>query len=201
MLVSGVTEEVKDDDLRLIADCVISIKKDEESGELKIGVLKYRNSRHERGYHHMKIDEEGITVYPRIHPQRFLKSFELEKIPSGISELDEMMRGGIERGSVTIVGGPPGIGKSTLISHFIKTAAEMGNNSAIYLFDEKLEMMLKRCENTGIPMREMIKEGKVLIREIEPLEYTSEEFTHLVLKETEERDLKVVVIDSLDGYE
>jgi len=201
MFVSGITEAIEDGDLRLLADGIISTKIDEKSGELKIGVIKYRNSRHEKGYHHMKIGERGIEVYPRIYPHRFLKSFKFKKIPSGISELDEMMRGGVETGTITIVSGPPGVGKSILISHFIKTAAEMGYNSAIYLFEEGPEMVLKRCEGVGIPIKKMVEKEKVLIRRIEPLEYSSEEFSHIVLKDAEERDLKVVVIDSLDGYE
>ncbi|MBC7115099.1 MAG: AAA family ATPase [Archaeoglobi archaeon] len=149
----------------------------------------------------MKIDDRGIAVYPRIYPEDFSRSFEQKKIPSGIPEFDEMIRGGIDKGTITLVSGPPGIGKTTLVSHFITKAVESGEKSAIYLFDEKAEMMLRRCDGTGIPMRKMVEEGKLLIREIEPFEYTSEEFVHIVLRDVEERDIEVVSIDSLDGYE
>ena len=42
------------------------------------------------------------------------KSFEAPRLPSGMAELDRVTGGGFVRGSVLLVGGDPGIGKSTL---------------------------------------------------------------------------------------
>src|SRR6202030_218340 len=44
------------------------------------------------------------------------KSFEAPRLPSGMAELDRVTGGGFVRGSVLLVGGDPGIGKSTLLT-------------------------------------------------------------------------------------
>ena len=45
------------------------------------------------------------------------KSHEAPRLPSGMAELDRVTGGGFVRGSVLLVGGDPGIGKSKLLTH------------------------------------------------------------------------------------
>jgi RecA/RadA recombinase len=53
--------------------------------------------------------EDGLTVFLGTHPA------EPPRTPSGIAELDRVTGGGFVRGSVILIGGDPGIGKSTLL--------------------------------------------------------------------------------------
>lgn len=47
-------------------------------------------------------------------------------VPTGIGELDRVLGGGLVPGSVTLVGGEPGIGKSTLLLQAVASLAKRG---------------------------------------------------------------------------
>lgn len=63
-----------------------------------------------------------------------------ERILSNISELDRVLGGGIVKGSLILVGGDPGIGKSTLLLQLVKTAKE---SKILYVSGEESEKQLK----------------------------------------------------------
>src|SRR5258708_15598679 len=89
-------------------------------------VSKYRGSGFQEGCSAMRITERGILVYPRLLPEAHHQAFTPEPIPCGIAELDELMHGGMERGTVTLITGPSGVGKTTLAMHFVHEAANRG---------------------------------------------------------------------------
>jgi circadian clock protein KaiC len=123
-----------------------------------------------------------------------------EPISSGVPELDEMLAGGIERGTVTIITGPTGAGKTTIGTLFMKEAAGRGERSVLYTFEENVETLLHRCESINIPIHAMMQQGSLSVTKIEPLEYTPNEFARLVRTEVEEHDARIVMLDSLSGY-
>ncbi len=49
-----------------------------------------------------------------------------QPLPTGVSELDRVMGGGVVAGSVTLLFGPPGIGKSTLLFQVLSSLAATG---------------------------------------------------------------------------
>lgn len=63
------------------------------------------------------ISKSSTTVYSSVKPTNLLDitTEHLERIPTGIQELDQVVGGGIVPGSVILLGGEPGIGKSTLL--------------------------------------------------------------------------------------
>ena len=71
------------------------------------------------------------------------------RVSSGIGELDRVLGGGIVPGSVTLLGGDPGIGKSTLL---MQTAAELTKQSTVlYVTGEESASQLKlRAERLGV---------------------------------------------------
>jgi circadian clock protein KaiC len=77
-------------------------------------VAKLRGSDFEGGRHSLRLTDRGMVVYPRLVPGSHEREFTAEIIPSGLPELDEMLGGGIERGTITILSGPSGVGKTTL---------------------------------------------------------------------------------------
>src|ERR1700724_3805660 len=64
------------------------------------------------------------------------KSFEAPRLPSGMAELDRVTGGGFVRGSVLLVGGDPGIGKSTLLTQATSLMARAGHR-AVYISGEE----------------------------------------------------------------
>ena len=83
---------------------------------------------------------------------------------------------------------------------FARAAAARGERSAVYLFEEWRESLIRRCESIHIPVRSMIDEGMLTVVHVEPLRFTADEFALMVRQEVEERKARIVMIDSVSGY-
>jgi circadian clock protein KaiC len=114
--------------------------------------------------------------------------------------LDELLHGGLERGTVTIVSGPSGVGKTTLGVQFMKEAAGRGERSVVYTFEENPETLTRRCAAINMPMQYMLERETLAVVPIEPLRFAADEFAQLVRHEVEERKARIVMIDSVSGY-
>jgi len=72
-----------------------------------------------------------------------------DRITTNISELDRVLGGGIVAGSLTLVGGDPGIGKSTLLLQACKNLSDMGK-SVLYVSGEESPKQIKlRADRIG----------------------------------------------------
>ncbi len=190
--------EAPDDDLQFMSDGVIEVQND--ANGRAISVNKLRGADFHDGRHAMKMTDSGILVFPRLLPVALKQEFLGEMIPSGVPEIDELLNGGLERGTVTFITAPSGAGKTTLGLQFMKEAAARGERSVVYSFEEEIEIMLRRCEAVNIPARAMSKKGSLLLVKIEPLQYSADEFADLVRREVEEQGTRVVMIDSVAGF-
>ena len=95
-------------------------------GLRSIQVEKFRGSDFISGLHPMRITDDGIHVFPhRIEPIGGLHPT-VELLSSGIRELDELLGGGLESGTTTIISGPSGVGKTTLGVAFLISAIARG---------------------------------------------------------------------------
>jgi circadian clock protein KaiC len=148
----------------------------------------------------MAIRGDGIHVYPQLVPSAHGVGFDTEPIPSGIPAFDELLGGGIERGTITVVSGPTGVGKTTTGTQFLCEAAERGERSAVFLLEESVDTFEHRSEAVGMPMSSMREEGALTVEEVEPLTTSPQEFAQRVRREVEERDTRVVMIDGVRGY-
>jgi circadian clock protein KaiC len=133
-------------------------------------------------------------------PEDYGKPFDPEVIPFGIPTLDTMLHGGLERGTVSILTGPSGVGKTSLGIQFMREAATRGERSVIYSFEEEVEVMLHRAEGLAIPARELMATGMLDIVKVEPLVYSADEFARMVRTEVEDKGTRIVMIDSIAGY-
>ena len=89
------------------------------------------------------------TAVSRALPLSQVKYEKYERVSSGIAELDVVLGGGIVRGSLVLVGGDPGIGKSTLLTQVAAHLA--GEHAVLYLSAEESCSQVKlRCERLGL---------------------------------------------------
>ncbi|PSB05301.1 ATPase domain-containing protein [Merismopedia glauca] len=190
--------EAPDDDLQFISDGVIQVVFSSQGRS--IAITKFRGSGFQSGDHSLHLSSKGMEVYPRLKPGEHRREFVLEAIPSGIPELDTLMHGGIERGTVTIISGPSGVGKTTVGLQFMKEAAGRGERSVVYTFEEEAEILLSRCESINIPARTMVERGTLSVVKVEPLQYTPDRFARMVREEAEVNNAQIVMIDSVAGY-
>jgi circadian clock protein KaiC len=187
-----------DDDLQFISDGIIRL--DYEHGERTLAVTKFRGSSFRGGSHSMQLTPKGIEVFPRLLPSAYRRAFVAEPLASGVPALDELLHGGLERGTITIITGPSGTGKTTVGLQFMKEAAGRGERSVVYSFEEEIDLILHRCEGINIPARTMVERGTLSLVKIEPLKFSPDEFAKLVRLEVEQRDTSIVMLDSVAGY-
>lgn len=187
-----------DVDLQYLGDGILRL---EATGAGRtLSLTKFRGSGFAEGAHTVRLDERGMHVYERLMPGDHGREFRAETLPSGVATLDELVGGGLERGTVTLISGPTGVGKTSLGLQFIWQAARRGERSVIFTFEESLATLSHRCEHIGIPLEAMVREDSLAANEVEPLRYTPDEFAARVRREVEERDARIVMIDSLAGY-
>ena len=88
----------------------------------RMEVLKIRASSFREGYHDYIIVKGGVVVFPRlVSSEHRAVAVMTENLPSGLKELDQLFNGGVQRGTSTLMMGPAGCGKSTLV-HAIRRA-------------------------------------------------------------------------------
>jgi DNA repair protein RadA/Sms len=72
------------------------------------------------------------------------------RLPSGLAELDRVTGGGFVRGSVLLVGGDPGIGKSTLLIQAAAALAHAGHRAVYISGEEAVAQVRLRAERLGL---------------------------------------------------
>ena len=192
------TEDLPTDDIQFITDGTILLE--DTSYGRTISVPKFRGSATRSGDHAYRITDTGIDVYPALEPGRHDVEFAAEDISAGVPEVNELLNGGIARGTVSIISGPTGVGKTTLGTQFMKEAAGRGERSVIYLFEENKKTFMNRSRTVNIPVDDMVERGTLQVREVEALEHSPQEFGHMVRTEVEEHDTKIVMVDGIAGY-
>ena len=112
-----------------------------------------------------------------------IKIEEISRIDCGDDELNLVLGGGVVEGSLVLIGGSPGIGKSTLL---LKIASNLANSqrSVLYVSGEESASQIKmRADRLNA-----VNENLFLLTEIN---------LETILAETLKRDYKVIVIDSI----
>jgi len=192
-------EDAPDDDLQFMSDGTIELGY--ASTGRSIRVPKFRGSPTMDGDHGLEITDSGLVIYPELTPGDYRQTFVEEPISSGILEMDELLDGGLDRGTVTVISGPTGVGKTTTGTQFLKEAAARGERSVIYLFEEAEATFMQRSEAVDIPVDRMRERGTLNVEEIEPLATSPQAFATTVRQEVQEEGAEIVMIDGIAGYE
>ena len=198
LMISETHPKVDEDEAEFWVDGVLGVSY--STDWRRISVRKFRGSSFQDGEHAIKINEKGISVFPRLEANKYDRIFSSEPISSGVDELDAMLHGGIEKGTISMFTGPTGAGKTNLGMQFMKQASIRGERSVMYTFEESAEVITKRSRLIGVPVDEMIESGQLTIKSIEPFSFSPDEFSMMVRKDIEENDTKIVMLDSVGGF-
>ena len=166
----------------------------------RMRVVKVRGVKFRGGYHDFLINTGGTRVFPRLVAAESRSGFEPTETRSGIDRLDELLGGGIMRGSSTLIMGPAGSGKSTLASQWAAAAGQRGERAAIFTFDESKETLLQRSRGLGIHIEPLLESGMLTLDQVDAAEMSPGQFAHLVKDRVSSLGARIVVIDSLNGY-
>jgi circadian clock protein KaiC len=197
------TAEAGDLQLQSIAHGVISLDyKAPNYGRARreLQILKFRGSDFASGYHDFVIRKGGLTVFPRLAAGEHTDSIGRQFIESRVTDLDTLLGGGIERGTSTLLVGPPGSGKSSIALQYTIAAATGGDHGAIFAFEETISAMMVRSRGLGLNINEGLGAGQIQVQQIDPAEISPGQFAYMVRESVEKYNARVVVIDSLNGY-
>jgi circadian clock protein KaiC len=164
-----------------------------------ITISKLRGANPVSGKHDAKLTTGGLVVFPRLLVTGHAASgFNL--VRSGLPELDVLCGGGLETGSSAMIIGSAGTGKSTVAAQFALAAAQRGECSSLFLFDETDRSCRMRWQGMNMPLGEYVDKGVVETCTVDPTSVSPGEFCHMVRVAVEDRDTRLVIIDSLSGY-
>lgn len=124
-----------------------------------------------------------VSTGARPKPYELVDGAEAERVPSGIGEFDRVLGGGIVPGSMVLIGGEPGIGKSTLLLQVAHLLGRSGG-AVLYVSGEESERQIKlRGERLGITGGGLYLMGETALERI--------------LEEVDELKPQALVVDSV----
>ena len=173
-----------------------------------IRVLKMRGTAPIRGLHTVRITDRGLEVQPRIEtvlpsrPVDEARVAEGAKLGFGVSELDDMLRGGVRAGSVTMLLGPSGAGKTVLGMQFLSEGVKRGERAVYFGFYERPEAILAKCQRIGIGgLQEGIERGTAEIVWHRPVEGIVDELGESLIETVKRTRADRLLIDGMQGFE
>jgi circadian clock protein KaiC len=166
----------------------------------QLQIVKFRGSNFASGFHDYEIREGGLRIFARLVAAEHGVKFARALIASNVEALDALLGGGVERGTSTLLAGPPGSGKSTIALQYAAAAMSRGDHVATFVFDETRSALLARSQSIGLKFTEGTRPGELAIRQVDPAEISPGEFADSVRSAVEHDHARVIIIDSLNGY-
>ena len=172
-----------------------------------IRVLKLRGCSPMRGLHSLRISDRGVEVRPRleaIFPQDAVAERPLaegRKMAFGVQELDDMLHGGLRDGSVTMLLGSSGSGKTLLGMQFLSSGIKQGERVVYFGFFEHPDAILAKCQRVGIGgIKEGVAKGSAHIVWHRAVEGVVDELGESLLETVRRVRPHRLVIDGMDGF-
>jgi circadian clock protein KaiC len=170
----------------------------------RLRVTKLRGQKFRGGMHDFNIATGGLDVFPRLVAAEHAGARGAETLTGDVAELDGLLGGGIDFGTSTLLIGPAGSGKSSVAVSYARAAAARGDRAALYVFDERIETLLRRAAGLGLDLAPYIAAKTLTVQPVDPAELSPGEFAAAVRRAVDGADghppARVVVIDSLNGY-
>lgn len=186
-----------------VADNVIIMRNAllEEKRRRTIEILKYRGVPHQHGeFPFTIVPDSGIVVIPFSKDVLKRKSSS-KRITSGNQALDDMCGGGWFEGSIILVSGATGTGKTLVATEFINGGVKNREKCLLFAFEESRDQILRNALSWGVDYEQMEREGqlKIVCRYPE----TSGLETHFlsIRAEIEQFQPQRIAIDSISALE
>ena len=173
-----------------------------------IRVLKLRGSGPVRGLHSVRISDRGFEVRPRLEtrlsatPVAEASIATGAKMGFGIPELDTMLRGGVRSGSITMLLGSSGSGKTVFGMQFLAEGLKRGERGLFFGFFEHPDAIVAKCQRVGINgIKDGIDSGLARVMWHRPIEGVIDEIGDSLFDAVRTLHPARVVIDGMHGFE
>jgi circadian clock protein KaiC len=184
-----------------VADCVILLdnRVHDQLSTRRLRVVKYRGSAHGTNEYPFIIDEKGITVMP-ITSSGLSHEASIERMPSGIPDLDQMLEGkGYYKGSSILVSGMAGSGKSTMAAHFADAACAFGHRCIYFAMEESPHQIIRNMGSVGIDLQRWVDKKLLRFAARRPSLFGLETHLATMYREVTDFDPAAVVVDPMSA--
>ncbi|NMW21228.1 MAG: circadian clock protein KaiC [Chlorobiaceae bacterium] len=186
-----------------VSDCVIdlSIRIEDRVASRKLRIVKYRGSSHGTNEYPFVIDNEGISLIP-ITSSTLEHAVSTKRVSSGIPRLDTMLGGaGFFEGSVIMVSGPSGTGKTTFMSHFADAACRRNERAVYFSFEESPAQIIRNMSSVGLNLDQWVKKGLLRMESRRTTQCGLDMHLVLAQKLIAEHAPNIVIMDPVTSFE
>jgi circadian clock protein KaiC len=203
-LIGEYSEQELRDPIFTVADGIVWLSQEVNRNSIvrRLQIVKARGMPSMPGLHTMRMTSAGVQVFPRIpelpddiHPRGNVR------LSTGVAGLDEMMGGGVPVGDSLVLAGPTGTGKTTFALKFVAAGLSAGEAAVIAIFEEHPDVYLQRAKSIDVDLREAIREGRLRIIYLRPLDLSVDETLDEIRTAVQQIGATRVVIDSISGFE
>jgi circadian clock protein KaiC len=185
-----------------IADGIVRLttERQELTTTRQFEVLKLRGANYVTGRHFFEMGADGLTFYPRVRAPELTGEPPVDlgdRVATGVAGLDALLRGGLPRGSATIVEGGTGTGKTLLGLHFLLEGARQGEAGILFTLEETPAQIRAVAKNFGWELAPLEAQGRLLISYTSPVELLTDRFLDVVRRQIERVGARRAVLDGL----
>jgi circadian clock protein KaiC len=181
-----------------VSDCVVVLdhRVDDEISTRRLRVAKYRGSLHGTREYPFLITEGGLVVVP-ITSLGLTYEASDERLSTGIEALDEMLSGGIFRGSSVMVSGTPGTGKTSISASMAAACCERGERALFISLEESPGELIRNMRSIGIDLQGHVDSGRLVLHSIRSTSIGLEEHVAMLYRLLDEHSPDLVVLDAV----
>ena len=161
-------------------------------------VYKLRGSRYLEGAHAFRITDSGLDIYPRLVSPRMPAGYEpaTERVSTGVKGLDDMLDGGVWRGTTTLLAGPSGAGKTTIGLQFALEGARQGEPTLYMNFQENPSQLIRTIGSLGVDLEQAQAQGLDLVY-ASPVELQIDSIIVDMFRRIQDRGVRRLVVDAI----
>ena len=172
-----------------------------------VEIRKTRGQSHISGRHPFQLSNEGIRVYPKLRPHDIRPvdgttgdgtPRERVKVTVGVPGLDPMLDGGVWNGSLNLLLGAPGTGKSVFAYHFLDAGLRSGEPCLLVSMQQGPDEILESVRSLGMDWGAAVRDGRLEIVRQLPVGISLEQVLYSLHERIRDRRPGRFVLDSLD---
>ncbi|MBD0416987.1 circadian clock protein KaiC [Oryzicola mucosus] len=184
-----------------MADCVVEMRREGQDSVSRrsIWIQKYRGSGHSLARVPFIVTFKGVEV-EGVDSRPNTAQVSNDRLSMGVTQLDEMLGGGLFRGTSTLISGAPGTAKTTLGLAFLNAMCQRGERALGICFDERPNEIVRNVSSVGIDLTPHIASGLLHLHGIANQTAGPDEFAYEIATAIRQHRARHLLIDPISVF-